>query len=138
MPYWLMKSEPDAYSWDDLCREGVGTWDGVRNYQARNHMRNMKQGEQVLFYHSNIGMEVVGVMEILEEAFQDPTTDDQRWSAVRVKAINPFPKPVKLSEMKQHPLLQNIGLIKQSRLSVMPLTDEEFAVIMDLGGMKMS
>lgn len=133
-----MKSEPDAYAWDDLCREGVGTWDGVRNYQARNHMRNMKKGDQVLFYHSNIGMEVVGLMEILAEAFQDPTTDDQRWSAVQVKPLKAFPKPVKLSEMKQHLLLQNIGLIKQSRLSVMPLTDEEFAVIMDLGGMQMS
>jgi predicted RNA-binding protein with PUA-like domain len=135
MPYWLMKSEPDAYSWDDLCREGIGTWDGVRNYLARNHIRAMKQGDKVLFYHSNIGLEVVGLMELVEEAFQDPTTDDQRWSAVRVKPLQAFPKPVKLSEIKLHPLLQNVGLIRQSRLSVMPLTDEEFAVLLDLGGL---
>ncbi len=132
MNYWLAKSEPDVYSFDTLIEEKIGTWDGVRNYQARNNLKSMKIGDQVLFYHSNIGLEVVGIAEVVKEHFQDPSTDDDRWVAIQLKPIKKLNKSVTLKTIKATPTLGNIPLIKHSRLSVMPLLQEEFEIILHL------
>lgn len=132
MNYWLMKSEPDVYSFETLLKDGVGIWDGVRNYQARNNLMAMKKGDRALFYHSNIGKEVVGVMEITKEHYPDPTTEDKRWVVVEVKPIEKLKKPVKLDTIKKDLILQNIPLIKHTRLSVMPLQAFEFERILML------
>jgi len=133
MNYWLVKSEPDKYSWNQFLQDGRTYWDGVRNYQARNNLRAMKIGDAVLFYHSNEGLTVVGIARVITEAYQDPTTDDPRWVVVEVEPVETFKQPVPLSEMKQDQRLQNLGLIKQGRLSVMPLTKEEFTLIVSRG-----
>jgi predicted RNA-binding protein with PUA-like domain len=130
MNYWLVKSEPDAYSYDKLEADGRGMWDGVRNYAARNHLRAMKVGDQVLFYHSNIGMEVVGVCQVAKEHYPDPTAESGDWSVVEVIPVRRIKRPITLKEIKATPELANIALIKQSRLSVMPLTVEEFEKIL--------
>ncbi len=130
--YWLVKSEPFKYSWDALVKDGETFWDGVRNYQARNNLKAMKKGDQVLYYHSNEGKEVVGVAKVVKEAYQDPTTDDERWVAVDLKPVKKLKKPVTLEQVKQDDRLKNMGLIRQSRLSVMPVTEDEFHVILDL------
>jgi predicted RNA-binding protein with PUA-like domain len=127
-----MKSEPDVYSFETLLKDGVGIWDGVRNYQARNNLMAMKKGDRALFYHSNIGKEVVGVMEITKEHYPDPTTEDKRWVVVEVKPIEKLKKPVKLDTIKKDLILQNIPLIKHTRLSVMPLQAFEFERILML------
>jgi predicted RNA-binding protein with PUA-like domain len=132
MNYWLLKSEPDVYSFDDLLREGEGVWDGVRNYQARNNLRAMLPGDLALFYHSNIGMEVVGLMTINAAAFQDPTTDDQRWLAVGVKPVKKFDNPVPLSRLKSDPFFEDLTLVRHSRLSVMPISQAHFDAILAL------
>jgi predicted RNA-binding protein with PUA-like domain len=132
MNYWLVKSEPFKYSWDDLVKEGTGMWDGVRNYQARNNMMEMKKGDLVLFYHSNEGKEVVGLSKVAKEHYPDPTTDDERWVVVDIQAIEKFPKTVPLSVMKSESRLENLALIRQSRLSVVPVSPEEFDVILEL------
>lgn len=126
MNYWLLKSEPDVYGFDTLIKDGKGVWDGVRNYQARNNLRAMKKGDLALFYHSNIGKEVVGIMEITKEAYQDPTTDNANWVVVEVKPIEKLKKTVTLEQIKADEQLQNIPLIRHSRLSVMPIKKEEF------------
>lgn len=133
MACWLMKSEPDVYSWDDLVKEGTAKWDGVRNYQARNNMMAMKKGDPVFFYHSNIGKEVIGIMEIVKEHEPDP--DDPRFVLVTVKPKEKFKTSVPLAAIKADPRLQDIALIRQSRLSVMPVTKEEWQIVKSLGGL---
>ena len=133
MAYWLVKSEPDTYSYDDLVREGRSRWDGVRNYQARNNLRTMQVGDLCLFYHSNIGLEVVGIARVEREHYPDPTAEKGDWSCVDLVPVQPFVRPVPLTEIKAHADLQNIGLVRNGRLSVMPLTEAEFAVLLGMG-----
>jgi len=132
MNYWLVKSEPFKYSWDDFVKEGKSVWDGVRNYQARNNMKEMKKGDWVFFYHSNVGMEVIGLAEVKKEFFQDPTTEDPRWVVVEIIPIKKFNKTVTLKMMKSDDRLSNLALIKQSRLSVTPVGKQEFDIILSL------
>ena len=136
MNYWLMKSEPDAFSWDDLVRQKKGEWDGVRNHLAQRHMKEMKKGDRALFYHSNIGLEVVGIMEIVEEAAPDSTDETGRWIAVHVSPVEKLPHPVTLKTMKADPALADMVMIRQSRLSVSPVTEAEYRHIRKLGGLK--
>jgi len=133
MKYWLVKSEPFKYSWEMFLKNGSTYWDGVRNYQARNNLKNIKKGDLVLFYHSNEGLEVVGIAKVIRESYQDPTTNDQRWVVVDLQSVETLKKPVPLDEIKKDKRLKNIALVKQSRLSVMPLTKEEFDVIVAKG-----
>ena len=130
MKYWLVKQEPEKYSFDDLLNEGRTVWDGVRNYQARNNLREMKTGDKVLFYHSVSEKAVVGAAEVEQESF--PDRNDEKWLAVRIKPLEKFAKAVTLDEIKLHTDLQNIALIKQSRLSVMPLSKKEFETILSI------
>ena len=132
MAYWLIKSEPFKYSWDDFVKEGKSVWDGVRNYQARNNMKEMKKGDWVFFYHSNEGMEVIGLAEVKREFFQDPTTEDPRWVVVEIVPIKKFNNTVTLKMMKSDDRLSNLALIKQSRLSVTPVGKQEFDIILSL------
>ena len=136
MRYWLMKTEPDAFAWQDLLRDGVATWDGVRNYTARNNMRAMAVGDLVLIYHSNVGKEAVGIARVVKTAFQDPTTEDARWSAVQVAPMAPLRKPVTLQTMRaEHAAggpLAELKLIRENRLSVIPLTDSEWRHLLAL------
>jgi len=133
MNYWLVKSEPVKYAWDQFVKDGKTFWDGVRNYQARNNLQGMKKGDLVLYYHSNEGMEVVGIAKVLKEHYPDPTIDDPRWVVVDLAPYKALKKPVSLAQMKQDPMLANIGLIRQGRLSVMPLKLEEFDRIVEMG-----
>jgi predicted RNA-binding protein with PUA-like domain len=133
MNYWLVKSEPFKYSWQRFEQDGKTFWDGVRNYQARNNLMAMKTGDLVLFYHSNEGMEVVGIANVVREHYPDPTTEDQRWVVVDLSPHKAFKRSVTLSEMKAKPELSQIGLIRQGRLSVMPLKAEEFDCIVGMG-----
>jgi predicted RNA-binding protein with PUA-like domain len=132
MNYWLVKSEPFKYSWEDFVKEGKSVWDGVRNYQARNNMMAMKAGDWVFFYHSNEGMEVVGLAEVIKEHFPDPTTDDPRWVVVELVPIKKLTKTVTLKTMKADDRLSGLALIKQSRLSVTPVAKQEFDIILSL------
>ena len=132
MNYWLIKSEPFKYSWEQFSKDKKTIWDGVRNYGARNNLRDMKKNELALFYHSNEGLEIVGIAKVSKESFQDPTTEDTRWLVVELKPLHGI-NEVSLETIKKDALLQNIGLIKQSRLSVMPLKVEEFDRILELG-----
>jgi len=136
MTFWLFKSEPDAFSWDDLVARGKAgeEWDGVRNYQARNNMRAMKVGERGFFYHSVGEKRIVGILEISAEAHQDSTTDDPKWECVDVRAVEPVKTPVTLEEIKSHPNLQEMALVKQSRLSVAPVTDTEWSILCEMLG----
>ena len=133
MNYWLVKSEPFKYSWDKFLQDGSTFWDGVRNYQARNNLKGMKKGDLVLFYHSNEGMEVVGIAKVIKEFYQDPTTEDANWVVVDLKPYKTLKKTVTLAKIKSDELLQNVGLVKQGRLSVMGLKVEEFDRIVQLG-----
>jgi predicted RNA-binding protein with PUA-like domain len=133
MSCWLVKSEPSTYSWDDLVRDGKAFWDGVRNYQARNNLKAMRKGDPVLYYHSGAAPEVVGIAKVVKEAYQDPTTDDDRWVAVDIKPAKVLKKPVPLDSIKKEKRLKNIALIKQGLLSVMPLTKEEYDLILRMG-----
>jgi predicted RNA-binding protein with PUA-like domain len=133
MQHWLVKQEPEDYSWDDFVRDGKTDWEGVRNYQARNNPQKMKIGDQVLFYHSVKPRTVVGIAEVSREAFPDATADDPRWVAAELKPVRPLAKQVSLDEIKATPSLSEVALIKQSRLSVMPLEPKEFQIIIDLG-----
>lgn len=130
--YWLMKSEPDVYGWDDLIREGEGTWDGVRNYRARNNLAAMAVGDQAFFYHSNIGKEAVGIMTISAAATPDPTGPEGKWVAVKVKPKRKLARPVTLAAIKADPRLAQCQVVRQSRLSVCELTREEWDVILEL------
>lgn len=131
--YWLVKSEPFKYSWAQFVKDGRTYWDGVRNYQARNNLRAMKKGDRALFYHSNEGLEIVGVAEVIREHYQDPTTDDERWSVVDLKPLRALAKPVSLQRIKQDPRLQQMQLLRQMRLSVSAVTEDEYHVILALG-----
>lgn len=132
MNYWLVKSEPFKYSWEQFCKDKKTFWDGVRNYQARNNLRAMAKGDEVLFYHSNEGLEIVGIATVAKTAYQDPTTDDSNWVAVDLKPLKALKKTVTLATMKQTPGLENLALIKQGRLSVCPVTTMEYKIILDL------
>jgi predicted RNA-binding protein with PUA-like domain len=136
MNYWLIKQEPSKYSWEQFVQDKKTYWDGVRNYQARNNLKEMKKGDNLLFYHSVIGKEVVGVAKVTREAYPDPTTDDDRWVVVDLIPVTTIKKPVTLEAIKFHPDLQSIALVKQSRLSVSPLTAKEFKTILAMGGTK--
>ena len=138
MAYWLFKSEPDVWGWDVQVAKGEAgeEWDGVRNYQARNNMRAMKLGEKGFFYHSRTGLEIVGIVEVCAEAHPDSTTEDDRWDCVDVKAVRPFTKPVTLETIKSDPRLADMVLVNNSRLSVQPVTGEEWRIICALGETK--
>lgn len=133
---WLAKSEPETYSWDDFVRDARTDWTGVRNFQARNNLRQMKVGDRVLFYHSGTGKCVVGIAEVAKAAYPDPTADDPQWIAVDLKPLKPLIEPVPLASIRYHPKLGNMPLIRQSQLSVMPLTKEEFETILVMGAGK--
>ena len=133
MNYWLIKSEPSTWAWEHQIKEKTTMWDGVRNYQARNNLIAMNKGDLILFYHSVIGKEIVGIAKVTRESYPDPTTDDDRWVVVDLKPIKPFKVPVSLVQIKAHKELTEISLIKQSRLSVMPVTKKEFQILLKLG-----
>ena len=134
MAYWLAKSEPSTYSWDQLVKDKQTVWDGVRNYAARLHLRAMKKGDEVLFYHSNEGTEIVGIAKVAKEAYQDPTTTDEAWVAVDLKPHKKLQNPVTLAQVKADKRLTNMALVRLGRLSVQPVTDAEWKIIMELAG----
>ena len=133
MNYWIIKSEPFKYSWDQFIKDGKTFWDGVRNYQARNNLREMKKGDLVLFYHSNEGKEVVGIAKVVGESYQDPTTDDTNWLVVDFAPVEPLKKPVTLAQIKADEKLKGINLVRQGRLSVVSIKREEFDRILEMG-----
>jgi predicted RNA-binding protein with PUA-like domain len=132
MAYWLIKSEPFKYSWAQFEKDGITHWDGVRNYAARLHLQAMKKGDKAFFYHSNEGLEIVGIAEVAKTAYQDPTTDDERWVAVDFKPVKKLKKPVSLKEIKADPRLAQMALLRISRLSVQPVTEEEWKIVSSL------
>ncbi|MCA0206060.1 MAG: EVE domain-containing protein [Proteobacteria bacterium] len=137
MAYWLMKSEPDVFSWDDLVAMGAKgeEWNGVRNYLARNNMRAMQLGEKVFFYHSNIGLEIVGIAEVCALSHPDSTTEDPRWDCVDIRAVQKLPRPVTLKEVKATPELAEMSLVTSMRLSVQPVTEAEWDLVCRMGGL---
>jgi predicted RNA-binding protein with PUA-like domain len=134
MAYWLIKSEPFKYSWDQFVQDGVTFWDGVRNYGARNNLRSMKKGDLAFFYHSNEGLEIVGIAKVVKESYQDPTTTEEAWVVVDFKPHKKLKKPVTLAAVKATPALANMALIRLGRLSVQPVLDHEWEIIMDMAG----
>lgn len=136
MANWLFKSEPDVWSWDDQVARGDSgeEWDGIRNYQARNNMREMTVGDMGFFYHSRTGLEIVGIVEICREAHPDSTTDDPRWECVDLRAVRPMVRPVSMAMCKEDPRLKDMVLVNNSRLSVQPVTEEEWRAVCELGG----
>jgi len=136
MAYWLVKSEPDAYSWDQQVADGVTAWTGVRNHAAKRNLQAMRVGDRAFFYHSNIGKSVVGVVEVVREAYPDPTAQPgSPWVAVDMRAVAPMPKPVTLAAIKAEPALEGLALIRQSRLSVMSVSAAHWRMICRMGGM---
>ena len=139
MAYWLVKSEPDAFSWDEQVANGTEPWTGVRNALAAKHLRAMRTGDHAFFYHSNLGKEIVGVVEVAREAYPDPTEavaegKAPRWCCVDMRAVGPMPRPVTLAAIKAEPALAELALIRQSRLSVMPVSAEHWALLCRMGG----
>jgi predicted RNA-binding protein with PUA-like domain len=134
--YWMVKQEPETYSWDDFVNDGQTDWTGVRNYQARNNLREMKAGDRVLFYHSGKDKSVVGIAEVVKSAYADPTADDPQWVAVDLKPIKALANPVLLAAIRYDKRLSKLPLIRQSQLSVMPLTRDEFEVMVGMGTTK--
>ncbi len=134
MSKWLVKSEPSVYGWDNLVKDKQTQWTGIRNYAARLHLRNMKKGDDVFFYHSNEGTEIVGIAKVVKEAYQDPTTDDDRWSAVDIKAHKKLKKPVSLDTIKKDKRLKNMALVRIGRLSTQPVTEDEWKIILEMAG----
>ncbi|MBC7390711.1 MAG: EVE domain-containing protein [Opitutaceae bacterium] len=132
MKYWLLKSEPDVYSFDDLIKQKIGTWDGVRNYTARNNLKKMEEGDLAFFYHSNIGKEIVGIVKIVKEAFQDPSTDDHRWVAIEVSPVEKLKRTITLKELKENSEMQHLELVKFTRLSVMSIEKSDFEQIIKM------
>lgn len=135
MQYWLVKSEPFKYSWEQFQKDGKTFWDGVRNYAARNNLKSMKKGDQVLFYHSNEGLEIVGIAEVTKEAYQDPTTEDTNWVVVDLKPVKSIPKPVSLADIKATEELADMDLVRLSRLSVGSVKDTAYRKILKMGGL---
>jgi len=136
MAYWLVKSEPSAYSWEQLEKDKQTQWTGIRNYAARIHLRAMKKGDQVFYYHSNEGMEIVGIAKVVKEAYQDPTTDDDRWVAVDLKFFRTLKKPVSLAQIKVHKELASMALVRLGRLSTQPVTEKEWEAVLKMAGEK--
>jgi predicted RNA-binding protein with PUA-like domain len=136
MAHWLVKSEPSVYSFDQFQKDKETVWSGVRNYAARIHLRTMKKGDEVLYYHSNEGTEIVGIAKVIKEAYQDPTTDDDRWVAVDLKPIRRLKHSVSLSQIKADKSLADMALVRLGRLSVQPVTDKEWVAVMTLAGEK--
>ncbi len=136
MAYWLVKSEPSSYSWEQLKKDGETRWDGIRNYAARNHLRSMKKGDQVFFYHSNEGLEIVGIAKVAREAYQDPGTKEEAWVAVDLKPFKTLKKPVALTDIKTDKRLSEMALVRIGRLSVQPVTEKEWKAVLDLAGEK--
>lgn len=132
MNFWLVKSEPNVYSWEDLERDKETFWDGVRNHAARNYLREMKKGDRVFYYHSNIGLEITGIAEVTKEAYQDPTTDNKNWVAVDLKPVKKLAKPVSLATIKEIPQLAGMELVKNSRLSVQKVSPEAWEFILKI------
>ena len=132
MSYWLVKSEPSVYGWDEFVKDKQTFWSGVRNYAARINLKAMKKGDEVLFYHSNEGMEIIGIAKITKEFYQDPTTEDTNWVAVDLKPVKKLKKPVTLSQIKADKRLQEMALVRLGRLSVQPVTEKEWKIIMEL------
>jgi predicted RNA-binding protein with PUA-like domain len=136
MQYWLMKSEPSAYSWQQLNKDGKTGWTGVRNFQASANMKKMQKGDRVFFYHSNEGLEIVGIMEVSKEYHPDPTDKTEKFGMVEVKPVAPVPTPVSMKEIKTTPALKDMVLVKNSRLSVQPVTAAEWKLVCKMGGVK--
>ena len=136
MAYWLVKSEPSTYSWDQFQKDGKTFWDGVRNYAARNNLKAMKKGDEVLFYHSNEGLEIVGIAKVIKEYYQDPSTKEEAWVVVDLKPEKKLKKPVPLTEMKKDKRLASMDLIRLGRLSVQAVKESEWKVIMEMAGEK--
>ena len=134
MAHWLVKSEPDAFSWEQQVAAGAEPWTGVRNAQAAKHLREMRRGDLAFFYHSNTGKEIVGVVEVAREAYPDPTDESGRWVCVDMRALGPMPRPVTLAAIKAEAALEGIALVRQSRLSVMPVSPEHWAALCRMGG----
>ncbi|MBI0538951.1 EVE domain-containing protein [Roseomonas sp. KE2513] len=133
--HWLVKSEPDAFSWEQQMAVGVEPWTGVRNAQAAKNLRAMRLGDLAFFYHSNEGREIVGIVEVAREAYPDPTEETGRWACVDMRALRPVPRPVTLAAMKAEPRLQDLALIRQSRLSVVPVSPEHWAILSEMAGL---
>ena len=136
MNYWLVKSEPSVYSWDQFVKEKKTFWNGVRNYAARNNLREMKKDDEVFYYHSNEGMEIVGIAKVIKESYQDPTTDNPNWVVVDLKPVKKLKKPITLVQVKGEPKLADMELVKNSRLSVQKVTPQEWEMILKLSGEK--
>ena len=132
--FWLVKSEPDAFSWTQQVEHGVEPWTGVRSYQARNNLKAMKRGDRAFFYHSNSGKEIVGVVEVAREAYPDPTAQSGDWVCVDMRAVGGFPRPVGLAELKADPVFADLALIRLSRLSVVPVSEKHWTLIASMGG----
>lgn len=136
MAYWLVKSEPFKYSWEQLVKDKQTFWDGVRNYGARNNLKAMKKGDEILFYHSNEGMEIVGIAKVAKESYQDPTTEEEAWVVVDLKPVKKLKKPVTLKQVKADRRLNEMALVRLGRLSVQPVIEEEWKIVMELAGEK--
>jgi predicted RNA-binding protein with PUA-like domain len=136
MAHWLVKSEPDAYSWQQLVKDKETSWDGVRNFAARLHLKNMKKGDEVFYYHSNEGTDIVGIAKVSKEFYQDPTTDDDKWVSVMLKPLKALKNPVSLAQIKANKKLQNMALVRIGRLSVQPVTDEEWSEVLKMSETK--
>ena len=136
MAHWLVKSEPSVYSFDQLIKDKSTVWSGIRNYAARLHLRAMKKGDEVFFYHSNEGTDIVGIAKVVKEAYQDPTTDDDRWSAVDIAPVRRLHKPVSLEQVKKDKRLADMALVRIGRLSTQPVTDREWKIVLELAGEK--
>jgi len=136
MAHWLIKSEPSTYSWEKLEKEKQTFWDGVRNYAARNNLRGMKKGDEVFFYHSNEGTEIVGIAKVAKEFYQDPTTDDANWVVVDFKPVRKLKKPVTLAQIKADKRLANMDLVRLGRLSVQTVKDDEWDIVLEMAGEK--
>ena len=136
MAYWLVKSEPSAYSWEQLQKDKQTDWTGVRNYAARNHLKSMKKGDEVFFYHSNEGLEIVGIAKVSKEAYQDPTTEDNAWVCVELKPYKKLKKPVSLDAIKKEKRLKDMALVRIGRLSVQPVTEKEYEAVLEMSGEK--
>jgi len=132
MAHWLVKSEPSHYSWEQFEKDGKTIWDGIRNYAARLHLKTMKKGDEVFFYHSNEGLDIVGIAKVVKEAYQDPTTNDEAWVAVDLKPVKKLKHPVSIQQIKTDKRLKNMALLRISRLSVQPVSEEEWKVVIEL------